>query len=434
MVQQLAAKVAFDRIGQSFGARGDQLVRDALRIKDVCPNTTDNTAKVATATMAPRVGNGLITAAIHYYISPNGADSNDGSSAKPFLSPTRARNAIRSARKRRAVASPSMAPAVVSVLGGHYFLGTLGALELSAEDSFTSWVRSGSAPFFSGAVELANLSWAPVSSGSKILQASLPPSATPSGGGDGSGRKRSYVHSPTSPTARFETLFDGRSGKRLVRARTGAGNGGRWLDPETSSGLCFKNGHGDLEGCDGYIDNAGGVGSFQGTVVKNVSFNTTRGGQVNGDDVYRAYDVIFEAPPDNLAKEGYPVAVCNQGEGGGELYNRAAGVKWDASSGDKYLSKAGTWAHPEEAVVHMMHNGWGNVQYSVASIDAEERTLHFERGGYQHGRGGSTSNFYVENQLELLDSSGEWYTDWPNRTLFLWPNTTAASAPSCPEA
>ena len=125
----------------------------------------------------------FITAAIHYYISPNGADSNDGSSAKPFLSPTRARDAIRSARKIRAVASPSMAPAVVSVLGGHYFLGTLGALKLSAEDSFTSWVRSGSAPFFSGAVELANLSWAPVSSGSKILQASLPPSATPSGGG-----------------------------------------------------------------------------------------------------------------------------------------------------------------------------------------------------------------------------------------------------------
>ena len=44
-----------------------------------------------------------------------------------------------------------------------------------------------------------------------------------------------------------------------------------------------------------------------------------------------------QAPPANLQAEGFPPAVCNQGEGGGELYNRASGVRWSASSGDKYV-------------------------------------------------------------------------------------------------
>jgi hypothetical protein len=61
-----------------------------------------------------------------------------------------------------------------------------------------------------------------------------------------------------------------------------------------------------------------------------------------------------QAPPDNLVKDGFPTAVCNQGEGGGELYNRAAGVKWSKSSGDKYLSKAGSWAHPEVGVARLV--------------------------------------------------------------------------------
>jgi hypothetical protein len=296
MVQDLAAKVAFDRIGRMFGDRGDQLVRDALRIKEICSNTTERSERSATVTQRPRTydptnhsstsstSSTSSSTAIHFYVSPTGSDSNDGSAANPFLSPTRARDAIRAARSNR-VTAPSTAQAVVTaavvtVLGGHYFLGTLGALQLTAEDSYTSWIGRAQingppAPFFSGAIELKNLSWASVGSGSKILAASLPPD-------------------PPSTSARFATLFDGHTGKRLVRARTGAGNGGFSLDPETTSGLCFKNGHGALEGCDGYIDSAGSVNSFKGTVVKHVQFNTSRGGRVKGDDVYKTYDVIFE--------------------------------------------------------------------------------------------------------------------------------------------
>jgi len=75
----------------------------------------------------------------------------------------------------------------------------------------------------------------------------------------------------------------------------------------------------------------------------------------------------------------------------------------------------------------MMHNGWGNVQYSLASVDAAKRTMLFERGGFQHGRGGGSGAFYVENQLELLDAPGEWYVDVKAQQVYLWPNATTSS-------
>jgi len=224
----------------------------------------------------------------------------------------------------------------------------------------------------------------------------------------------------------FVTLFDegtdgwdrGGDGRRLIRARYPNG------DPEQASGLCFMGN--DLlpgvEGCGGFLQPAGHSGtSFVGRTVKQVVFNTTRGGQVPGDDVYREYNVLWQAPPANLAAEGFPTAVCNSGEGGGELYNRSASVVWAA---DATMDSAGDWARRQEAVVHMMHNGWGNVQYRVGSVDAAHRTLHFERGGFQHGRGGGPGAYWVENQLELLDSPGEWYHDAAAGKLYLWPNVS----------
>jgi hypothetical protein len=57
------------------------------------------------------------------------------------------------------------------------------------------------------------------------------------------------------------------------------------------------------------------VDLFQvGPSVKHVVFNTSRGGVIAGDDVYRTYDIVYQAPPPNLAKEGWPLAVTNAGE------------------------------------------------------------------------------------------------------------------------
>ena len=41
----------------------------------------------------------------------------------------------------------------------------------------------------------------------------------------------------------------------------------------------------------------GGAGAdFAGKTLKSISFNTTRGGKVPGDDIYKAYDVVFQQP------------------------------------------------------------------------------------------------------------------------------------------
>ena len=55
-----------------------------------------------------------------------------------------------------------------------------------------------------------------------------------------------------------------------------------------------------------------------------------------------ASDNRADRPP-NLLAEGFPVAVCKQGEGGGDLYNRSGGVKWGAES-DALLRGSGNWA------------------------------------------------------------------------------------------
>ena len=381
--RQLTTRVAHDRIGATFGARGDELVRDALRLHE-CPGELP---PLEPREQQQQPGATPDDSAIHFTVSPTGSDTGDGSAAHPFRSPTKARDAIRALRKQHD------SPASVTLLSGHYPLGQLGMLELTTEDSYTRWVSGAApgqpAPFLSGAVELSGLRWEPHAG--KVLKASLPRSAT----------------GPLN----FATLLDGEGEhRRLIRARTPNGN------PEETSGLCFMKGVLPSEGCDGYIPHAGGAGeTFVGKTKRSVKFNTTRGGKVAGDDIFRSYDVIFQAPPANLpvasdgaegwlTPDGFLVAVCNQGGGGGDLYNRSGGVKWSSAAGDALFKDAGKWAHPTEAVVHMMHNGWGNIQYKLASILPEERTLLFERGGWQHGRGGGLGSFYVENQLELLDA------------------------------
>eukprot|EP01052_Picozoa_sp_SAG31_P026096 SAG31_NODE_2340_length_5920_cov_4.296561_4_plen_524_part_00 len=341
-------------------------------------------------------------------ISPHGDDTaGDGSSAKPFFSPGRARDAVRAAR--HSASSPRSA--TVILYGGVYHLGHLPTMQLDEADSNVHWMAdpgSSEQPVLSGAIDMGNLTWTRFSNHEHILVAALP-----------------------NDTPSISTLFDESTRRRLIRARHPNG------DPELPSGMCFAfGGNKSLgEGCSGFIRPQGEIkdARFVGKTVKQRKFNTTRGGQVPGDDVYRAYDVIWQAPPANLAAEGFPVAVCNAGEGGGELYNRSASVLWGADQDTGPLANATKWHRPREAIVHMMHNGWGNVQYTVDSIDSTTRSIRFERGGYQHGRSGGPSHFFIENQLELLDSPGEWYyergDDSEAGKLYLWPNSTQRVPP-----
>lgn len=404
-MRRLAVETAAARLEPYFGLRAAELVRDAVRLQE-CQQDAALVTKSANSQIRSRASNIPAEAAhgsrIVVYISPQGDDnSGDGSSSNPFFSPTRARDAVRAARLR--TPSPDTAKATVILFGGVYHLGHLPTMQLEEADSNTHWMAhpdhmTFEQPVLSGAIDLSKLAW--TKHIDDILVADLPPG---------------------TPT--ISTLFDERTHRRLIRARHPNG------DPELPSGMCFAyGGNASLgEGCAGFINPHGelkGV-KFVGPTVKERKFNTTRGGKVPGDDVYRAYDVIWQAPPTNLVAEGFPAAVCNSGEGGGELYNRSASVVWGEDQDSGPLAEAGNWTRPREAIVHMMHNGWGNVQYTVESINTRSRSMRFERGGYQHGRSGGPSHFYIENQLELLDSQGEWYYDSVGSKLYLWPNSSS---------
>ena len=149
---------------------------------------------------------------ITVYISPNGDDSSgDGSSTKPFFSPTRARCCAR--RTSKGIIT---SVATVILYGGVYHLGHLPTLQLEEADSNVHWMAdpgSYEQPVLSGAVALGDLTWTNYSGHERILVAVLPTN-TPS----------------------ISTLFDESTCRRLIRARHPNG------DPELPSGMCFAYG------------------------------------------------------------------------------------------------------------------------------------------------------------------------------------------------
>jgi hypothetical protein len=72
---------------------------------------------------------------------------------------------------------------------------------------------------------------------------------------------------------------------------------------------------------------------------------------------------------------------------------------------------AGNWTRVTDGVVHSFQGGhWGDWKFSLSSdISTDGLTLPFSKGGLQEARGGSGAALYIENVIELLDVTGEWY-------------------------
>ncbi|MFN0170982.1 MAG: hypothetical protein ACKV22_31580 [Bryobacteraceae bacterium] len=87
------------------------------------------------------------------------------------------------------------------------------------------------------------------------------------------------------------------------------------------------------------------------------------------------------------------------------------------------------WAKPQAGEVFIIPgNCWINDIIPIRSVDAEARTIHLTRtvnasrntlGGATHVREGN--RFYVENNLEDLDTPGEWSLDRETGMLYFWP-------------
>ena len=49
------------------------------------------------------------------------------------------------------------------------------------------------------------------------------------------------------------------------------------------------------------------------------------------------------------------------------------------------------------------------MQFEVESLNATTQEIKYAFGGFQHGRSGGASSYWIGNAKELLDSPGEWY-------------------------
>ncbi|MEQ6120107.1 PDZ domain-containing protein [Reichenbachiella sp. MALMAid0571] len=79
------------------------------------------------------------------------------------------------------------------------------------------------------------------------------------------------------------------------------------------------------------------------------------------------------------------------------------------------------WKDPVGAIVHAMHSGeWGDFHYTITGL--KENGEPVLSGGHQNNRPSAMHEKYrmVENVLEELDSSGEWYLSDDNK-LYYWP-------------
>jgi len=88
------------------------------------------------------------------------------------------------------------------------------------------------------------------------------------------------------------------------------------------------------------------------------------------------------------------------------------------------------WAKPAEAVIHIFQAPhWGNLQWTIRDVDFENHYIWFDKGGWQIGAKWASgpinvnrsSQFYIENVFEELDSPGEWYLDREKGILYYMP-------------
>jgi hypothetical protein len=355
--------------------RGSQLaVFDALQLEAYCGELRPHTGLDA----APRPRTSPFATAgrpAFYCDAASGDDGSPGTLQQPFLTVHRGRDACRSA------AAPAC---TVYLRAGAPFVLTA-TLELTAADSgltLSAYSGDANAPVLTGAAPLTGAPWQPYNvSGANIWVTRA-------------------LRLPSTPGA----LFVG--GERMVRAR--------WpnCNPET----CLVP--------DGYSNATTWL-----PPVPPVGAPTVIHGNFS-----RAFDVYF--PDYTWATGGAAVGRFEPPEGywiapsppGGTTFATPAGFTYDPA---RFSPRAASWTNATTGIVHVFHGEyWGNWMFPVASLDAAAGRLLFGPGGWQEARGWPTGGaLFVENVLQELDSSGEWFYDESTGDLYLWANGTAPGTP-----
>ena len=86
--------------------------------------------------------------------------------------------------------------------------------------------------------------------------------------------------------------------------------------------------------------------------------------------------------------------------------------------------KIKSWKNPEGAFIHALHkHEWGGYHYLVTGKDANGQLM--MEGGFQNNRqmGMHAKYRFIENVFEELDTTGEWYVDKKEKTLYLYASS-----------
>ena len=98
---------------------------------------------------------------------------------------------------------------------------------------------------------------------------------------------------------------------------------------------------------------------------------------------------------------------------------------------DKSILPHQPYKNATGAVIQCWRPGhWASWMFEVGDYNSGTSTFTFSRGGFQGARGNNNGDeFYIENVLEELDSSNEWYFDPNTKALFFWYNASAGTEP-----
>ena len=72
----------------------------------------------------------------------------------------------------------------------------------------------------------------------------------------------------------------------------------------------------------------------------------------------------------------------------------------------------------------VLFHAWCESRMRISSVDTESRVVRFTgRTVFRLDHWEPHPRYYVENVLEELSSSGEWYLDWRRGRLWVWIDT-----------
>lgn len=359
--------------------------------------------------------------AFNFYVSPKGSDSNPGTLTQPFATIQRAQQAVRLKKLSW------NGPITVFLRGGYYFVNS--TITLTSADSGNS---ADEMITYSGyPSETATLSGGAVITCPKWESLSFRYSARPAysniKGQVAPGNSTATIKY-LGKTSSFQECINRLQGRYLSYVWHGVSKDTAW------NMMCY----GRTDNVWTLIPSENAVSGQRVTPFRchlpqlktsNEGFSTLF---VNGERYWRArYPNEDKVNYTVWGGNGYVNAT--RGFGGSQSNpprypaQPPTGLAYDPKTFSPFV---GNWTHVDDAIVHVFPSSyWGNVMFSVDSVNVNNNTIWFRKGGgqinlYRYNSGadiGWTSRFFVESIFEELDAPGEFFVDKYNGYLYIIP-------------